>query len=523
MDRELMDREVLCILDTRQIQRYIFRSNSMFDTVGASALLTHILQDALLYSMGHIDPPVPEEEYDLSLEEDARIPYFADSRVQFQLMTCTAGNAMFLARTGALAQKIIRKVSRYYLDHGGMMDLAAAAVEMTDDLDQDLTRLYKKLDAVKASSETLAPAAVLPVCIREDRTGEPVISFDAVTGEPVSRATMQKREEAGRMRNLIRMEDIHTTTGRDGKEYRAVIHADGNNIGITVQKILKETLSYEAGIRFRREVINNIESTIAGVMERTLQQLEAYYREVTGKAEGFEKEFQVVGRAGDDINCICNAIWAFPFLQLFFRNLKGAVIWKSDTIETPFYACGGVAFVTKDNAYHPAFFLAEDCCSNAKKTAKMKENLRNGLAGNWVDFQVLDNPNSQNLEVLRERFYMTSERISLLMRPYCLEPEAEDTEISFSKLMDRVRVIRTLNLSPFQETAFRQSYLSGKTEFRQFLYYMKKKGTDLTGLLGEPLYIDRDKQMHAAWFDAAELTDFILSDMGETDSCTEYK
>ena len=118
---------------------------------------------------------------------------------------------------------------------------------------------------------------------------------------------------------------------------------------------------------------------------------------------------------------------------------------------------------------------------------------------------------------------MTSERISLLMRPYCLEPEAEDTEISFSKLMDRVRVIRTLNLSPFQETAFRQSYLSGKTEFRQFLYYMKKKGTDLTGLLGEPLYIDRDKQMHAAWFDAAELTDFILSDMGETDSCTEYK
>jgi hypothetical protein len=68
MDRELMDKEVLCILDTRQIQRYIFRSNSMFETVGASNLLTHILQDALLYSLNHIDPPVPEEEYDLSLD-----------------------------------------------------------------------------------------------------------------------------------------------------------------------------------------------------------------------------------------------------------------------------------------------------------------------------------------------------------------------------------------------------------------------------------------------------------------------
>lgn len=523
MDRELMDREVLCILDTRQIQRYIFRSNSMFDTVGASALLTHILQDALLYSLGHTDPPVPKEEYDLSLDEDARIPYFADPRVQFQLMTCTAGNAMFIARTGALAQKIIRKVSRYYLDHGRMMDLAAAAVEKTGDLDQDISRLYKKLDAVKVSSETLAPAAVLPVCIREQRTGEPVISFDAVTGEPISRATMQKREEAGRRRNLIRMEDIHTTTGRDGKEYRAVIHADGNNIGITVQKILKETFSYEAGIRFRRRVINNIERTIAGVMERTLEQMEAYYQEVTGKAEGFEKEFLVVGRAGDDINCICSAIWAFPFLQLFYRNLKGAVIWKSDTLETPFFACAGVAFVTKDNAFHPAFFLAEDCCSNAKKIAKKEQNLRNGLAGNWVDFQVLDNPNSQNLEVLRERFYMTSERISLLMRPYCLDPEAEDTESSFFKLMDRAGKIRTLQLNPFQEAAFRQSYLAGKSEFRQFLVYMKKKGIDLAGLLGEPLYADCDKQMHAVWFDAAELTDFIPSDRGKTDLCTEYK
>lgn len=521
MDGELMDKEVLCILDTRQIQRYIFRSNSMFETVGASNLLTHILQDALLYSLNHIDPPVPEEEYDLSLDENARIPYFADPRVQFQLMTCTAGNAMFIARTGALAQKIIRKVSRYYLDHGRMLDVAAAAVERTDDLDQDLSRMYRKLDAVKASSETLAPAGTLPVCMRERRTGEPVLDFDRITGEPLSRASVQKREEAAMRSGLVRLEDIHTTTGHDGKEYRAVIHADGNNIGITVQKILKEALDYEAGIRFRRRVINNIEQTIAGVMERSIKQLKDYYQEVTGKTDGFEKEFQVVGRAGDDINCICNAIWAFPFLKLFYRNLKGAVIWKSETMETPFFACGGVAFVTADNAFHPAFFLAEDCCSNAKKVAKKKENLRNGLAGNWVDFQVLDNPNSQNLEVLRERFYMTSERISLLMRPYSLDPEAEETEISFSRLMDRVRTIRTLQLSPFQEAAFRQSYLSGKSEFRRFLFYMKKKGIDLTGLLGDPLYTDGDKQLHAAWFDAAELTDFIPFDRGRTDSCTE--
>jgi hypothetical protein len=50
---------------------------------------------------------------------------------------------------------------------------------------------------------------------------------------------------------------------------------------------------------------------------------------------------------------------------------------------------------------------------------------------------------------------------------------------------------------------------------------MKKKGIDLTGLLGDPLYTDGDKQLHAAWFDAAELTDFVPFDSGRTDSCTE--
>ena len=119
----------------------------MFETVGASDLLTHILQDAFLYSLEHIEPPVPETEYDLYLGADKQIPYFTDPCIQFQIMTNTAGTAMFIARTGALAQKIIRKVSRYFLDHGRSIDLAAAAVDKTDNLDQDLSRLYRKLDA----------------------------------------------------------------------------------------------------------------------------------------------------------------------------------------------------------------------------------------------------------------------------------------------------------------------------------------------------------------------------------------
>ena len=37
------------------------------------------------------------------------IPYFTSEKIKFQLVMCAAGNAICLVRTGALAQKIIRK------------------------------------------------------------------------------------------------------------------------------------------------------------------------------------------------------------------------------------------------------------------------------------------------------------------------------------------------------------------------------------------------------------------------------
>ena len=47
MKQEWMDRPVLCIFDTRQIQAFMFRANSYYDTLGGSDLMLHILNDTL--------------------------------------------------------------------------------------------------------------------------------------------------------------------------------------------------------------------------------------------------------------------------------------------------------------------------------------------------------------------------------------------------------------------------------------------------------------------------------------------
>lgn len=92
MDSHLMEKEVLCILDTRQIQRFMFRSNAYVDTLGGSDLITHILEDGMRFTLQSVEPPLRKEEYDLSLDPDAPIPYFEKEKVLFQLMICAAGN-----------------------------------------------------------------------------------------------------------------------------------------------------------------------------------------------------------------------------------------------------------------------------------------------------------------------------------------------------------------------------------------------------------------------------------------------
>ena len=182
MEKELMNKEVLCILDTRQIQRFMFKSNSYLDTLGGSDLVNEVQEKAIRYAVTHIDPPLHEEEYSISLDPDTEIPYFTSEKIQFQLLTCSAGNAMCLVRTGALCQKIIRKISRFYLDYAYSLNLVAAVTEKTDDFGRDIFHLYKKLNAIKASCDISDPVGPISVVVREQRTGQPAIGQDEKTG-----------------------------------------------------------------------------------------------------------------------------------------------------------------------------------------------------------------------------------------------------------------------------------------------------------------------------------------------------
>ena len=306
------------------------------------------------------------------------------------------------------------------------------------------------------------------------------------------------------------MQQMQTTTGFDGKEYLAVIHADGNNLGITIGKIVQNSTGYREGVWARRQISRNIRRIYSQIMEMTMKQIEAYYEklEIPGKHD-FRYAFHVCQQGGDDINIICDARLAIPFLSFLFENLQGMTLWRSDTLTVPLYMCAGVAYVLKEKGFHWAYQLAVECCDSAKRAAKKEENLRNGLAGNWIDFQVCDSANNQELDFLREKSYVTKEQIRMQMRPYCLDPEVKGEPVSYERFLERVRSLQKAKLTRQQQEALRLSYMMGRQEFRSWIQYSRNNGLDLNGMLGNALYRDPEGQLHAQWFDSVEMMDFI--------------
>lgn len=509
MKSELLDKEVLCILDTRQIQRYIFRANSFLDILGGSDLILHILDDAILYALHNIDEPLSEEEYDISRDPDEKIGYFTSEKVKFQLIMCIAGNALCIVRTGALCQKLIRKISRYYLEHAYSLNLTVAVTEKTEDFGRDIFHLYKNLNAIKSSSETSVPLGTLPVVIHEKRTGEPAIAIDERTGDYISRTSFLRRSEAWEREYVLDFKDLRTTKAFNKKEYKAVIHADGNNLGITIGRILQRTPGYEEGIATRRRINKTIDDSMTRVVKNAIQDIRAYYLSEGGSEEEFQQEFCLIHKGGDDVNVMCNANMAFQFAEAFYRHLETACIWDTPEEKIPLYACMGIAFITPENSIHRSFELAEECCKSAKTMAKKEENLRNGLAGNWIDFQLCDNPNAQELDILRKQLYITGENINLLMRPYCMDREAKDEVYSYDLLMKRARDYRKLHLNDEIQNLMRRSYGIGRQFFTQCVGMLEEEGIHLQEQLGAPLYYQNKKQPRAVWYDAVELSDFV--------------
>ena len=508
MENELLDKEVLCLIDIRQIQKYLFHTNGPMESLGASKVLSVILDDALEYAAKNIDSPLDKSQFDLSYSaEDKQIPYFHNEKVLVQAIVISAGNAFILFRTGRLCQRIIRKVSRYFLDKTHILEISACAVEKTGSFHKDIDAIFNKLDLVKnefASAHPFLPPAIVK---KEKYTGEAVFKI-LENGEEISKSSFILRQSVAPTDNIVDIKKISPAKGPGGKSYVAIIHMDGNNMGSTIDQVVPKEKNYEESIIIRRTINRNITEGYNDTLKNTVDYIrKKYYPKIFEKV--FFRELAFFRQGGDDINLACNPTIAIPFVERFVQELRNICLWKDDKSEVHFSLSAGIAFVYPDSNFFSAFNMAEECCSNAKKFAKKPENSINGLSGTWFDFEFQTDQKIQHLDTTRKRYFRTFENINMQLRPYTLDIQKQDDIRHFDHVKKKIKTLQKIKLGKLKNYLLERSYSIGIIEFENFITKMALDGINLKEMLGDPIIIDSDNERIATWYDAFVLNHFM--------------
>lgn len=522
------EERVLAMYDVRGIQKYIYRTSKLKDAMGASRLVEDIifcalesaceslvagnvksegacesaaygtrkLEDACKGTAARQGKEKAEVKEAVSRElkwGDEASPYTYDHTApsDVQVLYIGGGNAYVSFRDASLCKEINQRMAKYVMEKTYSLQLAAAYVPMTDNYAQDYRDLFDKMSQVKAEMTVSKPLGTLPIMRSELKTGFPVADFkegsrDGNHGE-MSRETYLKWNTKNTKIQEKDIDKILDNLARRGQESRiAVVHIDGNNMGLRIRRLVEHITDYQEAVTTMRQISHNIKYSYLHTFEQMKKEFEGRKKEGS-LAKCFVRKVVI---AGDDITYVCNAHIAMETVAWFCRRIsaltmnaglkkgegsepginaglkKGEAcsrgITDADIQEYGFSVCAGIAYIHSHFPFGTAYEVAESCCDIAKQAAKSKEHKvyyqvtdqgecrqvtyqeyqqnmgqpAQGRSyyfektGNFFDFQICKNIQCLDLEKIRQKEFVTASGESLLLRPYYVPMQREDDPLN---------------------------------------------------------------------------------------------
>ena len=542
----------LAMYDVRGIQNYIFRTNKLKEIIGASSIVENIIQDALSYA---IQQTQLEKQAILSWEKEEELFIFEEnSDISIQVLFIGGGNAYVMYRDKELAVRITKDMSRFVLDKTYSLQLAVAMVPKTESYQKDYQNVQNKMSEIKSSMPFSRCLGALPIVEIDDMTGFPYsvddkekLKYKKEYQMNLCNESTQKliqyyeMTESGAEKhhdNLITEKGVQSTI--------AVVHIDGNNMGMRIRSLIEHHDTYESAVKKMRTISKNINYSFKDAYEQMEQYLKNWLQSEDNKIlnpSGVYLRKIIV--AGDDITFVCNGKIALSLVKYFIQQVSKKVMdgtQKKKNIERyGMSVCAGIAYTHSHFPFSVAYHVAEECCSSAKARAKETEHIQeirmeNGQAmdriGNWVDFQICKNVQNIDLENSREKNYRISEEEYLLRRPYYVEilPQGTDdtVEQAYLKMNEKNKAYAfsifeklytyfsdNKQIPSSMAKTLRNTYPLGKNAMEEYIQFVESRGKFSDSLKAKELsgseldfgYIFDGNEMVAAWYDALEMLD----------------
>jgi hypothetical protein len=353
------------------IQSYIFETNKLKDIGGASELIESLSGERFADFFGSVGVA-----YDKN-----------------QLLRNAAGEISYLFPDKASCAAVVRNFERYIATEIPGLTVSQAVVPLEGDT-PDLKSASNKVNhLLQVQRNRSGPPTELGWMISERarKTGRPgveeVRKKDKI--ELIDRRQQSKRDAKstrlydkliGENHGLTNKDfalDLTDITGNRERAWLAVVHADGNNLGELIQKLLKNLAldDVQEGYRQFSETLEaaTVEAARTAYREVLAPVYEREQEQYLNRDRGNKKIKQpclpirpvVIG--GDDLTVILRAEYAVPFTEAYLAAFERET---ENLFKNGLTACAGIAIIKPKYPFHYAADLAEELCSWTKKIVK---------------------------------------------------------------------------------------------------------------------------------------------------------
>ncbi len=348
--------------NVKAVQQFIFQTDKLKEIIGASELVEQIC---------------------------TRL--FQEKTSNFKTKNCivaAAGLIKYIFENEKDCQDLVRIFPKVVFDTAPGIVFNQAVVQMANDqpTGEELIELEQRLKTQR--NKAVPPLEIgLQITERSRRTGLPGIVFE--NDEVLDKATKLKKvaNEEGKdsLGKKLCSEDIQYLFPSDIKEitskknYIAIIHADGNNLGKAVRDLNeKNKTAYLSSKDLNKNFSQAIETATLAAAKTAVS---ITFRDIiknSGTAGGKKTvtlPIRPVIFGGDDFTVICNAEYALKLTSIYLEEFEKetAVAFKSNNLNlSALTACAGIAYIKTNYPFHYGARLSQDLCEFSKKAAKQK-------------------------------------------------------------------------------------------------------------------------------------------------------
>ncbi len=525
----------IVIVDTAQIQPYIFGSNRLKENIGASYLVAQATGSWA----------------DICLSPTMKRLYAG------------GGNFVASAESEKSAQQFIRKLSKKTLSEAPGLQLAMTYWKQEDGetLATTVQNTFLQLAKEKQARAHKEPLLGLGITVMCGSTALPAAGWSDKGDDryPASAEILAKLGINNKATKRLVAQHLppdgfdyprdFDDIGRekDEQSHIAVIHADGNGIGKKFQEIIDRHLEKDDDEGYLKDIQSlskNMEKASQAALQATLQTLYSrIYADEPDKKDAIRQRnakgnniaevllkkegdttylpFRPLVFGGDDVTFVCDGrlgiSLAVEYLRQFEKHTEAIIGEK-------FTACAGIAIVKSHYPFARAYALAEELCNSAKKY-RQQHNLDSCL-----DWHFALTGLSGSIDDIRKREYTIYEPSKdagdsekrLTLRPLTLDGNNEETHRSFNVVYDGVAAFQDLALKQGEEPkwstrrnkvkSLRKALRDGSAGVRRFrtMYGLEK-------LPEIDVSKNSDFQSSGWWtdscgyFDAIEMMDWFIS------------